>query len=309
MPAEPPTAPPTPGAPRRPRRWVAALLSLVSPGLGHLYAGRWRLAIALGLLWLATSVPFALAMRAGFVALVACAGLYAAAFLGIVGHAVRTAGAAPERSGGRGRRALLLAAFAVAASAAGSGMSALVRSRIAHPIQVSSASMAPGLEVGDLVVVVPGEGVERGAVVLHALRDGVLVRRIAALGGDTVGLENGALVLAGRPVERGPAGGAGVADRAADDTWQMALALQFAERNGAHAYRTLCTPERACGDLPVTAVPPGRVFVLTDRRDHAEDSRVYGPVPEGSVLGRVRYVYWSYGPGGVRWERLGRAIE
>jgi len=34
-------------------------------------------------------------------------------------------------------------------------------------------------------------------------------------------------------------------------------------------------------------VPPGRLFVMGDNREHSEDSRDFGPVPIRSVIGRV----------------------
>lgn len=49
--------------------------------------------------------------------------------------------------------------------------------------------------------------------------------------------------------------------------------------------------------------------LLGDYRDHSADSRVYGPVPVDSVIGTVRYVYFSNGPAGVRWRRLGQRVE
>jgi signal peptidase I len=45
-------------------------------------------------------------------------------------------------------------------------------------------------------------------------------------------------------------------------------------------------------------VPPGHVFVLADRRDDAVDSRVFGAVPNGSVLARVTYLWMSMAPDG-----------
>ena len=48
------------------------------------------------------------------------------------------------------------------------------------------------------------------------------------------------------------------------------------------------------GDAPSTdaaleelEVPPGHVFVLSDRPHHARDSRQFGPVPVSMLMGRV----------------------
>jgi len=44
-------------------------------------------------------------------------------------------------------------------------------------------------------------------------------------------------------------------------------------------------------------VPPDSLFVLGDNRDDSLDSRYWGFVPRGDVVGRPLLVYWSYQPG------------
>jgi signal peptidase I len=58
----------------------------------------------------------------------------------------------------------------------------------------------------------------------------------------------------------------------------------------------------------VCIVPHGFVYVLGDNRDHARDSRVFGPVPLCDVVGKARQIYFSVGNIGVRWERIGKTL-
>jgi signal peptidase I len=48
--------------------------------------------------------------------------------------------------------------------------------------------------------------------------------------------------------------------------------------------------------LPPLRVPDGSYFLLGDNRDDSSDSRSWGPVPAGQVLGRALLVYWSLPP-------------
>ena len=56
-------------------------------------------------------------------------------------------------------------------------------------------------------------------------------------------------------------------------------------------------------------VPHGEVYVLGDNAGTSRDSRQFGPVPLADVLGKARLVFWSWGPEGVRWKRIGETLS
>jgi signal peptidase I len=141
----------------------------------------------------------------------------------------------------------------------------VVRLVLLEPFRIPSESMSPTLVPGDQVLVdkraYRGHAPRRGELaVFREPRTGdILLKRIVAVAGDTVGLEDGVLVVDGRrPPEPY------VADPDAIDS------VYFG---------------------PVR-VRRGSVFVLGDNRGNSEDSRDFGAVPTGRLIGRVRARIW-----------------
>lgn len=45
-------------------------------------------------------------------------------------------------------------------------------------------------------------------------------------------------------------------------------------------------------DIARQRVPPDRYWVMGDHREVSEDSRLFGPVPKGELLGRALFQVW-----------------
>jgi signal peptidase I len=192
---------------------------------------------------------------------------------------------------------------------------------IFHPagervFSIPSAAMAPTLIIGDTVVMVPyapGAGPQRGDVIAFLdPRDGFSVQmfRVVGLGGDSLRLVDGVVMLNGAAVPREAIG-----EYAIDFGFEMQPAELWRETlpNGA-AYDTLDSmPDGFLDYTPDFAVPDGHTFVLGDNRDNANDSRgVYGGVgyvPTASVLGRMDRILSSCKPDGrFLADRTGRLV-
>ncbi len=48
---------------------------------------------------------------------------------------------------------------------------------------------------------------------------------------------------------------------------------------------------------------------MGDNRDNSNDSRFGGPVPLENFKGRALFIWHSYGPHGMRWDRIGKTVR
>ncbi len=205
------------------------------------------------------------------------------------------------------------------------------RTFLYEPVWIPSGSMLPTLQIGDFVVVekwafgarlpftdeaqLLWSSPRRGDIVVFLNPTGGpsaddLIKRVVAVGGDTVEIRDGHLAVNGQLVPReakpGPCTYWNKPDRGG---WIEEPCLDYVERLEGHTYHTHCTPGRDCGDVVVQKVPEGHVFLAGDHRDHSADSRVFGPVAVGRIKGRAKVALVSWGPSGVRWDRLFTMVD
>jgi signal peptidase I len=154
---------------------------------------------------------------------------------------------------------------------------------------------------GDVVVLLPPPGNERGDD---------LIKRVVAVGGDTVEVQDGHLWVNGAPTPRREVPGpCSYEDRREGGGWSVEPCVDFVEQLDGHEFHTYCTPGRFCQDVVKQTVPEGTVFLVGDHRDHSADSRIFGPVPVGRIKGRAWMALVSWGPHGPRWNRLFHGVK
>jgi len=201
------------------------------------------------------------------------------------------------------------------------------RSSLADWYDVPSGSMQPTVLVGERIVVnklaygltVPftrcrvaswSEPRRGDVVTFPSPRDGQrLVKRVVAVGGDTVAMRGGRLWIGGRPV----------AYRATTaPSWPLSPDGGLAHGwflealPGDEPHPVMTAPGRPqLRDWGPVQVPAGQVLVLGDNRDDSADGRVFGFVSCEAIEGRVAGIALSldrdrgWQP---RWDRFGRGI-
>jgi signal peptidase I len=132
-----------------------------------------------------------------------------------------------------------------------------------QPIRVHADSMRPTLRSGDELIIdrlsLALRSPHRGEIVVaNSPEGGLVVKRVAAVGGDSVGIEDGVLVVNGKQ--------------------QREKYVDYASIDGVY--------------FGPVDVPRGDVFLLGDNRGNSEDSRDFGAVPEDDVVGRLLVRIW-----------------
>ena len=148
----------------------------------------------------------------------------------------------------------------------------VVQSFVAQPYQIQQPSMENTLQPGQMVLVdklTPRlSDYKAGDIIIFNppagyLEDGKpipFIKRVIGVGGDTVELKDGA---------------GGVNGVALDEPYVFGG-----------------QPTTKTGPLSRWVVPDGYLFVLGDHREQSEDSRVFGPIPKSSVIGRAVLRLW-----------------
>jgi len=179
-----------------------------------------------------------------------------------------------------------------------------IRTFIVQAFKIPSGSMKPTLQIGDHILVnkflygikipfirktlIPIGTPERGDIIVFIYpedRSKDFIKRVIAVGGDTVEIRNKKIFLNGKP----QADGHGVYV----DNVIFPASIQPRDNFG-----------------PVK-VPPGTLFVMGDNRDQSYDSRFWGFVDLKDVMGKAFVIYWSWDRDDtwVRWDRLGMLLH
>lgn len=293
-----------PGGRRPPTPWIAGVLSLLYPGLGHIYVGMPRVGVAIWVgVWVASGLALWLGSRlTGGVVLAPLVVAALGGTLGVTAHSWRAA--RRHRAGPRPHAGTVILAF-VAFAAASFVARPWLHRHVARNYRIPSSAMAPTLEIGDWVFVVPlgSQPLRDGQVVTYVSEGNPLVKRIVALPGDTVEMRHGQLIRDGRAVAE-PYVTVGDSLEYVDSAfaWQTAFLVDPAKRAAYHP--TIDT----WGPL---AVPAGSVFLLGDDRHNSNDSRYAGFIPVGNIFGRPANIYmsWAADSSRIRWGRIGRPIR
>lgn len=185
----------------------------------------------------------------------------------------------------------------------------VLRSFLVEPFKIPSGSMIPTLEVGDYILVnkfaygfrLPVIGTEvisvglpeRGDVMVFKYPENPsinYIKRVVGLPGDTIRYENKQLTINGELMEQ-----EFVANRHSPGDPQRTIYTENLEGD-IHDMQTY--PYRNIQESRTWTIGEGEYFAMGDNRDNSRDSRAWGVVPEGNIVGKA-FAVWMHMPNWV----------
>jgi signal peptidase I len=196
------------------------------------------------------------------------------------------------------------------------------RTAVADWNPIPSGSMRPNLLEGDVVlvnrlaydlklpltdfIVVRVSDPRRGDIVTFSSpKDGTrLIKRLVALPGDRVEMRDQQLIINGQPAHYSQA------KSLREDGFEALCATEStADHQRRIQWLAGMQAPRSFGPL---TVPTGHYLMLGDNRDNSADSRYFGFVPRGKLIGRAHHILVSADIRGdwlPRLERIGQSLR
>jgi signal peptidase I len=287
--------------------WTAATLSLIMPGLGHVYVG----ALARGLVWMFSwgivcvvglvflSFPAAYSWTIGCAAELCGAVIWLAAAVDSRRLALRCKSDYELKDYNRWYVYVLLLLIGTGGCLA---YALHVRDQLVQPFIIPTATMYPSILPKDRLIAVKNAyqtaDPQRGDVVLFVYPDDrriFYIKRVVALAGDTVEIKSGNLYINGAELAREPIGPATMTSSNTISTGKV-----FYENNNGAKYRIFISQEKPAADFGPITVPKYDCFVMGDNRNNSSDSRHFGSIAVTSLKGKFEYRYWPI-IGGQHW--------
>ncbi|WP_019936244.1 signal peptidase I [Bordetella sp. FB-8] len=197
-----------------------------------------------------------------------------------------------------------------------------LRSFVVEPFRIPSGSMLPTLQNGDLILVskfsdgirlpivdrkiVTTGGIQRGDVIVFrypADPSQDYIKRVVGLPGDKIAYLDKNLYVNGKLVTH-------VRDGDYFDPDQGYVS-KYTEQLGGVKHEILLNDQRSAQLGPIwnyphlndcqysgtderCTVPPGNYFAMGDNRDNSEDSRYWGFVPDGNIVGKAFFIWMNF---------------
>ncbi len=201
----------------------------------------------------------------------------------------------------------------------------VLRSFLAEPFRIPSASMMPTLLIGDFILVnkytygirlpvfntkiVEMNKPARGDIVVFRYpKDPTVdyIKRVIGLPGDKITYDNKKLYVNDQAVSYKSLGFYQGVGQGQDMTGAEQL-----QENLTGVKHDILVRHDAQSAEGVYVVPEGNYFVMGDNRDNSNDSRYWGTVPEDNLVGKAFFIWmsWDWEDKGIGFNRIGTVLQ
>ncbi len=205
-----------------------------------------------------------------------------------------------------------------------------IRSFLVEPFRIPSGSMLPSLYIGDFILVnkfsygvrlpvanskiMEAGQPRRGEIAVFRFPGNPsinYIKRVVGVPGDRILYKDKKIYINGKLMEQSD--GRPYYFASGGDAQGEALRLTESLDSVKH---DILTTNRLDPPLPEIVVPEGKYFVMGDNRDHSNDSRYWGFVPDQNLVGKAFLIWFSWDMAGqdkwfwqrVVWNRIGNSI-
>ena len=277
------------------KAWVAGLLTFLSIGLGHVYVGKAKggllLFLGQGILFIIYALLLIASPLIVLILFIGCAGIY---FIFCLLDAIKIArqNKAEYQLRRFNRWYFYLTYWVIASFIIQPIVAAGFKEYVIQAYKIPAGSMLPTLKIGDMILVdkyiYKMQKPKRGDVVVFEFpKDPAIeyIKRIIAIGGDTIEIKNKNLYLNGAQ--------------------QKEISVIYTSN------KVFASNENPRDNLKLITVPQNAVFLMGDNRDNSFDSRFWGTVSQDKIKGKAICFYWSWDNmnSKIRWDRIGKTIE
>jgi signal peptidase I len=298
--------------------WVAAMFSLIMPGLGQVYCGRLKRGLVLNFLnilplpliiWLfhfsaapvVIPITLLLILAGGIVQLIAiCDSAYLA----------KRTGTNYQLKDYNGSLVYILFILIVTGGSIGSSL--YLRDQTLEAFRVPAASCYPTIMPNDRILAnksaYKSTDPKRGDLVVFlnpTNRHINFIKRVVAVAGDTVEIKDGLLYINDEKLQRLKLPQSTLDNIRVKIDGEPLDGEVFEEINGDAKYKIILAKsphDKMSQDFEKTTVPEHHCFVLGDNRNLSYDSRHFGPLLLATIKGRADYLYCP----AKDWSRFGK---
>lgn len=302
--------------------WLAALLSLLLPGLGQLYNGAINKAAWFYLLFAAFStvvlsltalyLPLQWVIDGLVLVIITIAAIWLLSIIEAARDARHKADYQVMRWQGFGSYSVV---FVIGSLLLMPAITQHIRTHYIESFRVPSNSMEPNVIAGDMLFAdkrynCPGcQGkVERGDVVIFFYpqdRTQYYIKRVIGLPGDRIRIDGYNVMVNQQTLA--------VSRQQKQDQRQDIWVVAERATSPTSSKEWITVWRQNNKNLPNVdlTVPAGEIFVLGDNRANSNDSRFFGTIPLSDVIAEARQIWLSYNRqlGGLQWQRTGKIIH